>query len=116
MGLRVLVTGGRTFYSKIRVFEVLDEIHVSRPIDVIIHGGAAGADQLGSLWAKKRGIHPIEYTALWGFLGDAAGAERNGFMLKDSRADLVVAFPGARGTADMILQAREAGVPVEVYE
>jgi predicted Rossmann-fold nucleotide-binding protein len=33
-------------------------------------------------------------------------------MLSEGKPDLVIAFPGGRGTADMIRQAKEAGVPV----
>jgi hypothetical protein len=33
-------------------------------------------------------------------------------MLDDGKPELVVAFPGGRGTADMMRRAREAGVEV----
>jgi hypothetical protein len=33
-------------------------------------------------------------------------------MLVEGKPDFVVAFPGGRGTANMIMQARQAGVPV----
>ena len=33
-------------------------------------------------------------------------------MLDEGKPDLVVAFPGGRGTADMIRKAEGAGVPV----
>jgi hypothetical protein len=33
-------------------------------------------------------------------------------MLDEGKPQLVVAFPGGRGTADMIGRARAAGVPV----
>jgi predicted Rossmann-fold nucleotide-binding protein len=34
-------------------------------------------------------------------------------MLTKGKPDIVIAFPGGSGTADMICQARKAGVPVE---
>jgi hypothetical protein len=34
-------------------------------------------------------------------------------MLDKGRPDLVLAFPGGRGTADMIQRAEAAGVPVQ---
>lgn len=34
-------------------------------------------------------------------------------MLRDGKPDIVIAFPGGRGTADMICQARAAGIRVE---
>jgi UDP-N-acetylmuramoylalanine-D-glutamate ligase len=33
-------------------------------------------------------------------------------MLRDGRPELVVAFPGGKGTAHMVKLARAAGVPV----
>lgn len=40
---------------------------------------------------------------------EGAGPIRNSFMLALG-PDLVLAFPGGRGTADMVRQASEAGV------
>jgi hypothetical protein len=37
---------------------------------------------------------------------------RNQWMLEDSQPDVCVAFPGARGTADMVCRARKAGVRI----
>ena len=33
-------------------------------------------------------------------------------MLEEGRPDLVIAFPGGRGTADLVARARRAGVEV----
>ncbi|MFD3263157.1 hypothetical protein [Phenylobacterium ferrooxidans] len=45
----------------------------------------------------------------------AAGPWRNATMLRDGHPDLVVAFPGDTGTADMVRQARRAGLePLEI--
>jgi hypothetical protein len=33
-------------------------------------------------------------------------------MLDEGKPDLVIAFPGGRGTADMVKKARRAGVEV----
>lgn len=41
-----------------------------------------------------------------------AGPDRNQRMIDEGRPDLVVAFPGGRGTADMIRRATEAGIEV----
>ena len=37
-------------------------------------------------------------------------------LLDEGKPDLVVAFPGGGGTADMILRAERAGVPVRQVE
>jgi hypothetical protein len=51
-------------------------------------------------------------TADWGQYGAPAGPIRNKTMLTQGRPDVVLAFPGGTGTADMKRQARRAGVRV----
>lgn len=52
------------------------------------------------------------FPADWGSLGKAAGPIRNSLMLTEANPSLVIAFPGGKGTADMISKARAAGVKV----
>ena len=44
--------------------------------------------------------------------GKAAGPIRNQQMLDEGKPDVVIAFPGASGTADMINRAGLTNVPV----
>lgn len=61
----------------------------------------------------KRGMVPvIVYHADWNAHGRSAGPIRNAKMLAEGKPDLVVAFPGGKGTAHMVGIARKAGVPV----
>src|SRR3990167_8220903 len=78
---------------------------------LLIEGGAAGADRLAREWAESLGILVETVPAEWDKWGKAAGAIRNRVMLQKA-PDLVIAFAGCRGTADMMRQARAAGVPV----
>lgn len=110
---RVLVTGGRDFKDWLRVFDALDAIDKKRRIDVIIHGCAAGADECAEKWSWSRKRHVMRFPAKWNEHGKSAGPIRNGLMLAASRPDLVVAFPGGRGTADMVKRAEDAGLPLE---
>lgn len=105
--MRVLVCGGRDFDSWKLVHQTLREVAPS----VVIQGGAAGADRLAAKWADVNGVPLITYPALWR-QGKKAGPIRNEFMLSDSQPDLVVAFPGGKGTADMVRRATAAGVNV----
>jgi ABC-type Fe3+-hydroxamate transport system substrate-binding protein len=105
--MRVLVCGGRDFSDRELVYETLLDLHPS----VIITGGAEGADRLAYDWACP--VVPTEtYKADWTKHGRAAGPIRNQRMLDESKPDVVVAFPGGRGTADMVRRARAAGVRV----
>jgi hypothetical protein len=92
--------------------DVLGGIHASTPIDAVIEGGARGADFLGGCWADMHKVKRVTVPADWATHGNAAGPIRNRRMLTDFKPDLVVAFPGGKGTADMIRQAEAAGVKV----
>lgn len=108
--MRVLVCGGRDFTDRALLFDALDKFNAAAPIDCIIHGDARGADQLAGDWASERNICCDIYPANWDRDGKAAGPIRNRLMLTDGRPDQVIAFPGGRGTADMVKQAKAAGV------
>lgn len=105
--MRLLVCGGRTFDK----WEVISSAIRKMDPSVIITGGAPGADRLAGKYADVNGIPLIVYPALWS-RGKKAGPERNAFMLKDSKPDAVLAFPGGRGTMDMVHKARSSGVTV----
>lgn len=110
-GLRVIVCGGRDFKDGESVFAVLQTIHNQTPISTIIEGGARGADEWGALWADSANIERRKFPANWDAYGKRAGPIRNQQMLGQG-IDLVVAFPGGRGTADMVARAKRAGVRV----
>ena len=107
---RIIVCGGRDYADAKRLAEVLNEVADAHPDFTLVHGGAKGADALAHEWALGWGIIEV-FRADWAKHGRAAGPIRNRQML-DAGADLVVAFPGGSGTADMVRQARARGVPV----
>ena len=108
----ILVTGGRNYYDKEVIHATLKELDRQHGITTLIHGGASGADTIAGAWAKEQGITVWVYPADWAKYGKAAGPMRNRDMLTRGKPDLVVAFEGGRGTANMIKQAREAGILV----
>lgn len=110
--MRVIVCGGRDYADRDRVYAVLDKLHREAGIDRIIEGGALGADRLAFDWAEGLAVPTTRYEADWNAFGSFAGPRRNATMLEDGQPDLVIAFPGAAGTRDMIRQARRAGVDV----
>lgn len=111
MTVRIIVCGGRDFTDRVMLDYVLSYVHTHRSIAELIHGGARGADQMANRWAFNNGIARVEVRADWRKHGRAAGPIRNRQML-DLKPDGVVAFPGGRGTADMVRAAEAAGVPV----
>ncbi len=109
MALRVLVCGGRTYSDEEHLNDILDRMHRNYVITEIIHGGANGADKMAGLWACSRGIDVTVCPAAWERYGKAAGHIRNKEML-ELNPDIVIAFPGGRGTSNMLEQAFKAGV------
>lgn len=105
----ILVTGGRDYADRQKVFETLDWLHP----EAVMHGQCeTGADHFADQWCLERGVPVIRVPALWDALGDPAGPRRNAFMASLQIATGVCAFPGGRGTRDMIKRAREWSVPV----
>lgn len=112
-----LVTGGRGYRDRDKVFEVLDEINPH----AIMHGGASGVDGLAGDWARERGRPCTVYPADWQRYGGAAGPIRNremaeAVLVDEDREYLVVVFPGGKGTANMKEEAEKRGIPTyEVF-
>jgi len=111
--MRVLVCGGRDYRDWPAFLAALDAAHAEQEIEAVIHGCAKGADDMAATWASiEVGITELRFPANWKAHGRAAGPLRNQRMLDEGKPDLVLAFPGGRGTADMVRRAEAAGVPV----
>lgn len=106
--MRAIVCGGRYYTNVNRLEAELDRLGVT----FVIEGGASGADALAAEWAQKRGVPSKEFTADWKTHGWKAGKLRNQQMLDEGEPDVVIAFPGEAGTADMIWKAMSADVQV----
>lgn len=123
--MRFAVTGGRDYDDREAVLSALADL----PRDaVLVQGEAAGADSLArEVWSGFLGREQEPHPADWsgpcqlscapghrrrnGSYCPAAGVYRNQEMV-DSGLDLVIAFPGGRGTADMVRRSLAAGVKV----
>ncbi len=125
--MRVLVCGGRNFTDGDLLWNTLTE---TVGITHIIHGAATGADEQAMIWAQMMtGVIHIPFPAKWkdlnvegavirngkyGSYNVMAGFQRNQRMLDEGKPDLVIAFPGGNGTADMVSKAKAAGIPVRL--
>lgn len=107
--MKVLVCGGRDYSNWPRVFDVLNS-YVGT-VTIVIHGGANGADCFASQWARRSGAQEVICPANWEYYGGKAGPIRNHAMA-DLMPDLVIAFPGGRGTAGMVKIAEARGIEV----
>jgi hypothetical protein len=110
--MKVIICGGRDFKNWPMLDARLSAIHAETSFDRVATGAAPGADTLADTWARSRGIRVECYYALWQTHGKAAGPIRNQKMLDDEQPDMVIAFPGGKGTADMVQRARAANIKV----
>lgn len=137
---RILVCGGRDFGNCVSaqvdpsrenldrieeykfIHRTLDKIYLDRgwvhdqeylmPNVFVISGKARGVDTAAIDWACVNWCQFREYPADWNKHGKAAGPIRNRQMLDEGKPDLVVAFPGGKGTADMVKVAKARGFEV----
>lgn len=120
--MRVLVCGGRDYGWLDKENHIgWDETEhrlMGETLSAIAHpwelicGMAFGADTMAYNWAKSNGIKVHEYPADWDRYGKRAGYIRNKQMLDEGTPDLVIAFPGGKGTKMMVELARKANVEV----
>lgn len=110
--LKVIVSGGRDFSDVDFVFEYLDKFYEEKNGNIeLILGGASGVDSFAEQWAKERGVLYDVFHANWRVYGKKAGPIRNEQMLNEN-PDLVIIFPGGKGTKNMKDIATRKNVPV----
>ena len=119
--MRVLICGGRDYgmdaYSDLAVHQrdLVNRVVRQLPPGTIVRDGKArGADTLAHRAATeyRDDLVTERYPADWRRHGNAAGLIRNTQMIADGDVDLVIAFAGGTGTADMVRKALGAGIPV----
>jgi hypothetical protein len=104
----IIVTGGREYDDWNTLKSVLDLINP----DLIIQGGANGADELAKKWSDLNFKSSPTYEADWNQHGKSAGPIRNRQMMSAYPDAILVAFPGGIGTADCINAAVEKNMIV----
>lgn len=108
---RILICGGREFNNLILFNNSMTTARQWFDKEfIIIQGGAKGADHMALMWAFTNGFPFMSVPPNWPFYDKAAGIISNGWMLKFAMPDLVIAFPGNTGTADMVKRTRAAGI------
>lgn len=116
-GKRILICGGRDFEDEALFRRAMFRAMKTWGIKELCQGGARGADRIALFWAINEGYPVMTYPARWKALGGRAGPERNARMLDHWDPDIVLAFPGGRGTRDMVnaYEAGAANLPFAVF-
>jgi hypothetical protein len=102
--MKLAVVGSRNFKDYKLLKTKLDELE---NIELIISGGANGADSLAEKYADEKGIKKSIHYAEWGRYGKAAGYYRNIDIVNES--EMVIAFwdGKSKGTKLSISLAKE---------
>lgn len=108
--MKTIIAGGRDYTFRNEDYELLNDLHAVHNFTLVISGGARGADMHGEIWAKLNNIPVRIFKADWSAFGKAAGPIRNQEMAEEAQA--LVAFPGGRGTEDMIRRAKAKGLMI----
>ena len=108
--MKLIICGGRDYVLDDEDRHELDLLLDEHNITEVVSGGCQGADQGGEEWATDRRIHLTIIRANWRTHGKAAGPIRNQQMAE--YADAVYAFPGGRGTANMLHLAQKEGLKI----
>lgn len=107
--VKLLVCGGRDYQDRSAVYDEMTRLEPS----FVIHGGCpTGADLFAEEWIFRNYVPRRIYMAQWSKHGKAAGPIRNQQMIDEGKPDMVLAFPGGKGTADMVRRAKAAGIVV----
>lgn len=114
--MRLLVTGSRYWNDT----ESEESAILALKPDVIIEGGAKGADSIAHDLALRQQITLETYAADWGKQGAKAGPLRNARMIDEGKPDFVLAFTPdirtSRGTRDCVLRALKRRLPVALFD
>lgn len=121
------VTGDRNYTDEEKVDEVLKGCLTEFGKIVIIHGDARGLDNLAKKWAIENNVKEVGYRVDWkdfsppfkivrspyGYEYNVlAGFKRNQKMIDEAGIELLLVFPGGKGTKDMTKRAKKADIPI----
>jgi len=109
--MNIGVVGGRDFND----YNLLEQVlfsSVAPEGDMIISGGAAGADKMAETFADENFIPKKIFPANWKAFGLAGGSIRNADIVAQS--DYIIAFWDGKstGTKDTIDKAKSKGIEV----
>jgi hypothetical protein len=115
--MKLSIVGSRTFNDKTKAFTVLDEIEKQiGKIDLIISGGACGADTIGELYAQSKNIPTLIFLPNWEKYGKSAGFIRNSKIVDN--CDVIIGFwdLNSLGTKDSLKKAKNLNKIIYIFD
>ncbi len=110
--MKLAIVGSREFENYDLLCAEVAKIQATQKIDLIVSGGAKGADTLAKKFAARNRIPLMEFCPDYDRYGRGAPLQRNTLIVRNS--DTVLAFVAAtsKGTWDTIRKAQAAGKKV----
>lgn len=111
--MKTIIAGTRTLTD----FDITLAAIEASDFDIteVVSGMASGPDTHGVRYAQANGIPVKRFPANWREYGRSAGPRRNEAMAKYADALILVWDGESRGSRNMLLHARAAGLKVFVY-
>jgi hypothetical protein len=100
MSIKLSVIGSRSFENEFLLHDTLGSLNVS--IELIISGGAKGADKFAEKWAIQNRIPFKPILPQWDKFGKAAGIKRNRIIVEEADFCLIFWDGKSRGTKSTI--------------
>jgi len=113
--MKLGVVGSRQNIPREKVYQILDGIHQTFYIEVIISGGADGVDSFAGEWASQHKIKLLVIDPQWHKFGKSAGARRNQEIVNASDKILILWDGKSRGTKITLNMARKAKKPLQLF-
>ena len=106
--MRLAIVGSREFGNYDLLCAEVAKIQQTQKIDLVVSGGAQGADTLAKKFAAKNRIPLMEFLPDYSRYGRGAPLQRNSLIFKN--ADWLLSFVTAtsKGTWDTIRKAERA--------
>jgi len=111
--MKVAVIGSRTFNDQALLYSALEKIDSP---ELIVSGGAKGADQLAEQYAREKNIPIKVFLPDYAKYGRAAPIIRNKSIVQE--ADIVIAFwdGHSRGTQHSLKIAKEQNKEIRIVK
>lgn len=114
--MKLAIIGSRNFTDyQLFLTKVNEFIEKYGKPEIIISGGANGADTMAERWAKENQINIMIFHPEWDKYGKKAGILRNSDIVDASTHILAFPSKNGRGTQDSIRKGQKAGKIVEIY-
>ena len=116
--MKAAIVGSRTFNDYKKVVEFITnmkEIYELEDIDLVVSGGARGADALGAKYAKEHGIELKVFPAKWSIYGKKAGILRNVDIIENCDVCFVFWDGESHGAKHDIELCKKSKKPCFIY-